>query len=764
MKRTRFFPMVATLITLVFLTWGCGRNDASPSPEEDRETEQHEILEALEDLFEASDAATSPVTVQLPTGEWKKGRRPLPSVVRNDRAQDVFVPPDPLGAVSRTVAGQPVDARGFDWAPGSSRELLVANDAGLWRCNVESETVALWIPLSRLGFVPREVRSNPDGRVLLAQPGRAVVARESADTASVDLTEAPDSFRFDYAFWRPGGDSVVGVLERLAFFSPDERILLEASEWNPSAGTVERYGGPDLSDSAWLGSSLLPGAWVSLEKRVRQVDPFPRSLRMHKIGDGKWTEILERGEWTDADLVIATVRDPDSSSSETTKAAALWIRRTRAGIRNGPLWYRNLDGWTADSPVESLGRESGDGAKMAVSLPLTHRRVEHVAVAYDGSRIAWSDDVSRGRAPRLHVADLQDAARAAEAADTRGAERRRDRVAAEFLERVRNAYADQFRPEVKSSPLPAEAEAEGAVTTVGEEKPHGLAEVFAAAAHDTLGVNADYSIASLAEIDSRLDWIGGNLASEQALVAGLGAYLGETLKTSGSAAWSLTSWPPALDSPDTDPTSTDGFVYSTHNPFTAAFESLRSRVALETEALDVLKNSPRPIHLVDDPHAEAIARIVAGLAADPTAMEQFELSVSRQGYRLREKAGTSHAEDPLVLRILEDQELRGLIERRWLLAATLAWRRPASANAFGVLGRTLAEDGWPGPGLAAYLRAAEMDPTSAEYAVGAGLAAFDFGEYDVAEEWLLHARELDHEKEWKETIEEALRALGAEAP
>jgi len=185
-------------------------------------------------------------------------------------------------------------------------------------------------------------------------------------------------------------------------------------------------------------------------------------------------------------------------------------------------------------------------------------------------------------------------------------------------------------------------------------------------------------------------------------------------------------------------------------------------VSLAATARELLAHWTRPLYLVDLDHKDALILIVNRASAD-TGTDRDGKSGNRPPRLPSGKATADWIEnlpdnDWLLLELLDKESTASTPGARWRLAAELVRRHPAAPRGFGLLGQVLVDSGWPGPATAAFLRAAELDPTEPAYPVGAGLAAFDYAEYDRARELLLRAQTYDH-GEWKETIQSALEAL-----
>lgn len=786
--------IVVVLLAAAMAPCGCRRasnNDDKTAAATEQEGKA--ILESLENLIRLSDEATSPVTISLPTGETATGHRPKPFDLPATRAAEPSPIRDALGAAGRAVSRTPAHPGGFDWAPGSSTILLVADREGVWRVDVENGDARRWLALPD-DFVPRQVVSDPGGRVLLAQPGRAWIVRwetEGRDNAvAQDLRPAvsPTGFEFNYAGWSPAGHSIFGILEYLQFGSAlapadspskDERIHLGAMRWIPGDNAPSPFEGPALDDVAWIGSAPASGEWIALRKNPGQIDPFPGQLLRWDAKTREWTPLFDdAGEWTDADPSFARLENGENVGHENAEdgkaedgggaatpetVAAAWIRRLRPNQRSGQSWARWIE--------RGEEAENTSGTLRATALPLSERAVERIALSADGKRIAWamsveklpsqsdksdgsgksdrSDTAIPGRhGVRLFTAAVSDAAARAREMDLAAREMDRRTTLGEFRAAIQKAWAETSRP----SPGIAENVA-------------AMDRAFTSAAERALGIRADHSLASLAEIDAGLDRLGGDFQNDPAAIVGLGVYFGETLRRAEAARWDVESWPPSLDAFDHDLSSSDQFLYTAHRPFLAAREVLERRAALADVARDLLAHWPRPIHLIDLEHKPAMARIVArslraaGLAPAPGEGSEADGIATPTRATLEGWTAKPPDDDWVLLQLLEYNEMEEYRSARWRLAAEIVRRHPESARAFGVFGQILADDGWPAPAFGAFLRAAELDPADPAYAVGAALAANDLGDLDQARRRIQRARDLDRDGEWSETIDEVLKAL-----
>lgn len=743
---------------------GCKR-DAPRPPHDDaaHNAAQGEILVILDRLFKASDEATSPVTVRLPTGESAQARRPRPHPLGSERPVRPPLRTDALLPISVPAAIVPEPPEAFDWAPRDAKTILVANTTGLWHVEARTGKASPWIPPPEK-IRPRQLLSSPHGQVLLAEPGKAIVVDWPAGG---QVFSAPSNFRLNYAFWHPDGQRVVGVLEYLNFAAEDEQIRLDAQSWNPATGEVIPLDEPPLGALAWLGAAPASahGKWLALPRLPGMIDPFPATLMSWRDQEPEgWSPMATPGAWTDAE------------PGEAMDGTCVWIRRGRKGMREGILWMRyNARQQEASDipPGTSVGTASGvaavfpprhlwtDGAR-----PLSERFVRRAALSSDGGFIAFSacaDAPPGGPAAEaraavdgwtLYAADARIAYAAAAQADVAGAvavclERRQL-----FFDLLAAAWTEGASSETESLPRPDSPPTEPAQSA---RRIAELDSAFVEAARRALGVEADHSIASLVEIEEQLDWIGGDPDTRPGVIAALGAYFGETLVRCGRATWALEQWPPDLFTPEPDLAVSDEFAYTLHAPFSSAWHAAARRLSPAGAARDLLTDWTRPIYLVeryDRATLLALARrdeppwnLLAGLNSSPDSSPPVAPSP-------RSHVQTSPHSD-----VQTSTRSHTLPPERWQIAATLAQLHPESPLAFVLLAESLAEAQWTGPALAAWLRAAEMDPANPEYALRAGRAAVDDQRYDMAARLFLRARALDTRGECRAQLDEYLSAL-----
>ena len=668
------------------------------------------ILDTLAELFRLSDEATSPAAIHLRTGEIALARKPKPRAMppgRPTRPIPIF---DPLQETSRGLNFAAEPPLAFDWAPASSEVVLAANAEGVWRINALTGERLLWLPASRWPprFRPAQILSSSSGRVLLAEPSRALIADWPR---AENLAISPPEFRFNYASWDAKGEKALGVLESLAFAASqnpqkDERIFLKCNLWNPDLPAtqegIQPLDTPAAGSLAWLaGVPGFPpgGGWTGLARQKSQFDPFPSPMLLWNSRLGAWSIAAPQGSWTDADLSAARA------------ARAIWLRRGRAGWRAGRPWTASIS--------------SGEIMKETI-VPLSERPVLRALISPDGGRIIFFPCSSSGeREGGLFAAEMGKAlAKAAQGDLTR-------RLAE--LEKKQSIFRQALREAWKRETQPSGARA---ATPMPQneiiERLKRMDAVFAQSLRDCLGLEADHTLSSLDELDAALDWMGGDPGAEPGIVAGIAAYYGETLRRIAAAQWREVSWPPELLTPEPDLSSSDDFLWTLHSPFSCARRAADERLSLAETARNLLAEWPQSIYLSERLGQNSAPRIQDEITSQ-TAAAQIAAAGSEK------KAESSG--------------------HLWRAASDLARKHPARPRAFIILGEALNAEGWSAPARAAFLRAAEMDPANAEFAIAAARAAFEDADYSAALEGYRRAKILDAHGQWTETIEEALKAL-----